>query len=190
MLTFFYFCTNDLFDPKEEEFSVVLVQAVVLGSPLPTNDATILFPAAGGKRRRCPSRGRLGTEPGAPCGCQQGPQSPGRSGGGVPCPNRSPRAAPVTGAVGSRSGQLCTCTGLTAVAALLVEMRTFILPLPRIHLASLWPLPLAGGSPTFLFSALSITPVFSCNAVLQSLIDLKGLGCVFCTLSLGGDAQM
>ena len=125
-LLFSFFCTNHLFDPKEKEFSVVLVQAVVLGSPLQTNDAMILFAAAGGEGGRCPTRGRLGTQPGAPCGCQQGPQSPGRSGGGVPCPDRSPRAAPMMGAVGSCSSQLCTRTGLTAVSALLVEMRTFI----------------------------------------------------------------
>ena len=186
-MAFSFFCTTHLFDPKEKEFSVVLV----LGSPLQTNDATILFPAADGEHGRCPTQGRLGTEPGAPCGCQQGPQSPGRSRGGVPFPNRSLLPAPVMGAVGSCSGQLCPRTGVTSISTLLVEMRTFILlPLSQIHLASLWPLPSAVGPPAFLSSALIITPVFSCNAVLQSLIDLKGLGCVFCTLSLGDDGQL
>ena len=51
----FFFCTKHLFDPKEKEFSVILVQAVVLRSPLQTNDAMILFPAAGGEGGRCPT---------------------------------------------------------------------------------------------------------------------------------------
>ena len=60
----------------------------------------------------------------------------------------------------------------------------------RPVLSSLWRLPAGVGPPSFLSSALIITPVLSSKAVLQKLIEVMGLCCVFLQSELGSSCTL